>query len=114
MADFNSVHRHQPFPCTDYNLHGKWRSHFAKTECYCAAGVICLEVSAEIKTLSTYSVSDCEQCLLLPLLIICDPSEECVFCRNQRLHLISDLFISFSVEIHINFIVINPEINNTA
>lgn len=40
IADFNSVHCRQPFPYTDINLHGKWRSHFAKTEPYCVVGVI--------------------------------------------------------------------------
>lgn len=38
------------------NLQGKWRSHFAKTKPHCNVGVICLEVSAEIKNLPTYSV----------------------------------------------------------
>lgn len=84
MADFNSALRLQPFPCTDFNLHGKWRSHFAKTESYCIVGVICLEVSAEIKNLSTHSVSICKQCLLLPLLIACDPSEQRVFPRESK------------------------------
>lgn len=113
MADFNSVHRHQPFPCTDFNLHGKWRSRFAKTESYCIVGVICLEVSAEIKNLSHHSVSIGKQCLLLPFLIACDPSEQCVFPGNQKLHLIYDLLILFSVEIHISFIVIAPNENKT-
>lgn len=41
-------------------------------------GVICLEVSAEIKNLSTYAVSITKQYLLLPLLIVYDVLEQCV------------------------------------
>lgn len=112
MAGFNSVHSHQPFPCTDSNSHGKWRSHFAKTEPYCVVGVISLAVGVEIKNLSTYSVSVCEQRLLQLLLIVCDPSEQCAFSRNQRFRLRYDLLISFPGEIHIKFIVMAPNENN--
>lgn len=76
------------------NLHGKWRSPFAKTKPHCIVGVICLEVSAEIKNLSVS-----KQYLLLPLLIVCDPSEPRVLSRNPRLRLRYDLLISFSVKI---------------
>lgn len=76
-------------------------------------GVICLEVRAEIKNLSTSSASVCKQCLLLLLLIVCEPSEKCVFPRNRCLHLRYDVLIPFSAEIHINFVVIAPNENNT-
>lgn len=78
MADFNSLRHHQPFPYTNINLHRKWNSDFAKTGSHRTLGVICLEVRAEIKNLSTYTVSISKQYLFLPLLIVCDVLEECV------------------------------------
>ena len=77
MGDSNSLRRHQPFPYTNINLHRKWNCNFAKTGSHCTLGVICLEVSAEIKNLSTYAVSITKQYLLLPLLIVYDVFEQC-------------------------------------
>lgn len=78
MGDPNSLCRHQPFPHTNINLHRKWNCDFAKTRSHRTLGVICLEVSAEIKNLSTYAVSITKQYLLLPLLIVYDVFEQCV------------------------------------
>ncbi len=78
MGDSNSLHRHQPFPHTSINLHRKWNCNFAKARSHRTLGLICLEVSAEIKNLSTYTVSITKQYLLLPLLIVYDVLEQCV------------------------------------
>lgn len=78
MGNSNSLHRHQPSPYTNINLHRKWNCNFAKTRSHRTLGIICLEVSAEIKNLSTYTVSITKQYLLLPLLIVYDVLEQCV------------------------------------
>lgn len=78
MGDSNSLRRHQPFPHTNINLHRKWSCDFAKARSHRAVGVICLEVSAEIKNLSTYAVPITKQYLLLPLFIVYDVLEQCV------------------------------------
>lgn len=66
LADFNSV---PTFLRSAINLQGKWRSHFAKTKPHCIVGVICLEVSAEIKNLPTYSV--CFKAISSPVITHC-------------------------------------------
>lgn len=78
MGDSNSLHRYRPFPHTNINLHRKWNCNFATALSHRTLGVICLEVSAEIKNLSTYGVSITKQYLLLPLLIVYDVFEQCV------------------------------------
>lgn len=57
------------FLCPTINLHGKWRSHFATTKPHCIVGVICLEVSSEIKNLSTYSL--CFKAISSPAITHC-------------------------------------------
>ncbi len=78
MGDSNSLHRQQPFPFTNINLHRKWNCDFAKTGSHCALGLICLKVSAGIKNLSTYTLPITKQYLLLPSLIVYDVFEKCV------------------------------------
>lgn len=51
MSDSNSLHCHQPFPHTNINLHRKWNCSIARTGSHRTLGVICLEVSAEIKNI---------------------------------------------------------------
>lgn len=63
---------------TNINLHRKWNCNFAKTRSHRTPGVICLEVCAEIKNLSTYTVSITKQYLPLPLLIVYDVLERFV------------------------------------
>lgn len=49
---FSSLHCHQPFLYTNINLHRKWNCNFAKSRSHRRAlGVICLEVSVEIKNI---------------------------------------------------------------